>query len=55
MACSIDMVTVTVRALPVYIKRTSDHSLVRSLENALIVDKFCGNRRQIVKNQGACR
>jgi hypothetical protein len=45
MAWSIDMATFTVRALPVYIKRNPEQSLVRSLENALIVDKFCGNRR----------
>ena len=55
MACNIDMATFTVRALPVYIKRTPDQSLVRNLENALIVDKFCGNRREIVKNQSAYR
>ena len=55
MACSIDMATFTVRALPVYIKRTPDQSLVRNNRSTLIVDKFCGNRRQIVKNQGAYR
>lgn len=55
MACSIDMATFTVRALPVYIKCTPDQSLVRKFESTLIVDKFCGNRRKIVKNQGAHR
>ena len=55
MACSIDMATFTVRAVPVYTKRTPDQSWFRNIENALVVDKFCGNRRQIVKNQGAYR
>jgi hypothetical protein len=49
------MATFTVRALPVYIKCTPDQSLVRKFESTLIVDKFCGNRRKIVKNQGAHR
>lgn len=55
MACSIDMATFTVRAVPVYTKRTPDQSWFRNIENALVVDKFCGNRRQIVKNQGPHR
>lgn len=32
MACNIDMVTFTVRALPVYIKRTPDQSLIGTIE-----------------------
>ena len=55
MACSIDMATFTVAGNARLFKRTPDQSLVRTFESTLIVDKFCGNRRQIVKNQGAYR
>jgi hypothetical protein len=47
------MATFTVAGIARLFKRTPDQSLARNIRSTLIVDKFCGNRRQIVKNQGA--
>jgi hypothetical protein len=51
MACRIDMAAFTVAGNARLLKAHSRTVLGQEVEGRLVVDKFCGNRRQIVKNQ----
>jgi hypothetical protein len=55
MACKIDMAAFTVAGHSPPVKGALPNNPWSGNRGWLVVDKFCGNRRQIVKNQGAYR
>src|SRR3990167_1860576 len=55
MACKIDMAAFTVAGHGPPAKSALPNSPWSGSRGRLVVDKFCGNGRQIVKNQGAYR